>query len=294
MSDNVFGTVQLPLYSPSDAGNGIGEGAIPQTPAADPTPSAPPAPAIQGTPAAPVAATPIPGQAQTPATGAPGEGWVPSYRVRETREAAVREAQNQWAQREQQYQQQIDQIRSQLHSLVGVAPPQNPEVAAIKTQFSQLYPGLAKMEEKAAQLEQILERAGDLESSTEHYWQSYGRQTVDRLFNHATEALGSPLTDEGKRLLHSSFVGFVQSSPELTARYANDPTLVEDFWKVFSSGFIDPARRTAAAQVVGRAPQNLPQDTPGGAPRVPQAPAPKDLDERVGNAWAQYQSTARS
>lgn len=244
------------------------------------------------TPQAP-AASPITGQAQAPATGVPQapEGYVPSYRLREAREAAERQANATHQAEIQRIRQEADQYRRQLHSLVGVQQPQNPEVDAVRNQFAQLYPGLAKMEERSAQLEQLLERAGDLESQTSHYWQSYGRQSMDRLFSHAAESMGAPLTDEGKRALHSAFTGFVQSSPELTERYSSDPTLVEDFWKAFSSSFIDPVRRTAAAGIQGRAAgmQGLPQDAPSGAPRPAPAPSATSLEDRAALGWAQYQ-----
>lgn len=161
---------------------------------------------------------------------------------------------------------------------------------AIRKQFGGIYPGLSKLEERAAQLEQLLERSGDFESQTEHYWQSYGRQTVDRLFQKASEAIGTPLTDEGKRFLHSSFVGFVQSSPENSERYSMDPTIVDDFLRVFSSSIIDPSRRQATATVMNRAPQGLPQDTPSGAPVFPGAPKPQNLDDRSALAWATFQA----
>lgn len=199
-----------------------------------------------------------------------------------------------FSQREAQIRAEADRYRQQLHAIVGVQPPQNPEVEAVRNQFGQLYPGLSKIEDRANEILGILERAGDLESQSEHYWQSYGRQSMDRLFSHAQESLGAALTDEAKRALHSSFVGFVQSSPEMTARYAEDPSLVEDFWKAFSSSFIDPARRAASATVQGRAGVSVPQDVPGGAPRATPAPKPADLDERAANAWAQYQQTRRT
>jgi hypothetical protein len=117
---------------------------------------------------------------------------------------------------------------------------------------------------------------------------------MDRLFDHASKELGSALTDEGKRALHSSFVGFVQSSPELTARYSNDPTLVDEFWNAFTSSFISPARRAASATVVGRAAgAGLPQDRGGAVPPVTPGPKPKDLDERVNAGWALYQQNAK-
>lgn len=253
---------------------------------AEATPSAPAAPAAPATPSAAPSA---------PTTGAPEDrsNWVPPHRIRETREAAVREAQQTYSQQMQQMRAEAEQYKAQLHALVGVQPPQNPEIDAVRKQFGQLYPGLSKMEEKAAQLEQLLERAGDLESQNAHYWQSYGRQAVDRLFTKASESIGSPLNDENKQFLHSAFVGWVQASPERADRYTNDPTIVDDFLKALSSGFIDPVRRTSAAAIPGRANVALPQDTPSGAPRVPGAPQPKDLDERAANAWLQYQQTAK-
>ena len=256
---------------------------------AEATPSAStPAAATPAAAAAPGAAATPQATPQPPATGGAPEGWVPSYRIRESREAAVREANAQFAQREADIRAEADQYKRQLHSLVGVQPPPNPEIAAVRSQFGQLYPGLAKLEERADQLLQLQERAGDLESQTEHYWQTYGRQTMDRLFTSAQTSLGAPLTDEAKRALHSSFVGFVQSSPELSNRYANDPTIVDDFWKAFTSSFIDPARRTASAQVVQRASGMTPQDTPGGIPHTAPAPPPKNLDERMASGWALY------
>jgi hypothetical protein len=166
-------------------------------------------------------------------------------------------------------------------------------LTAVRSQFGQLYPGLDKLEARAADLLGLIDRAGDMESQNSHYWQSHGRQTMDRLFEHASQSLGAPLTDEGKRALHAAFSGFVGSSPELTARYANDPTLVTEYWKAFSSNFIDPVRRAAGATVTGRIPGNLPQDTPGGAPQAHPGPKPGNLDDRASLAWAQYQQQAK-
>lgn len=255
----------------------------PQAPAPSVAPAQPAA-----IPQAPAVAAPAT-HSQAPATGAPqvDPSWL-KQRLDETRRSTYNQAQQAWSQKEAQYQSQLETIQKQLHSLVGVTPPQNPEVDAIRKQFGGLYPGLSKLEERAAQLEQLLERAGDMESQNEHYWSSYGRQTVDRLFSKAAEAIGAPLSDEGKRLLHSSFVGFVQSSPENEQRYASDPTLVEDFVRMYSSSIIDPARRQASAAVIGRAPSGLPQDSFSGIPVVAGAPKPQNLDERSAIAWAAF------
>ena len=253
-----------------------------------PTSEAPPAPATPGAPA-PQSATPAAPPA--PATGVVQDDrhdWVPPHRIRETREAALRQAQQGWAQKETEYQQQLKQIQTQLHALVGVTPPQDAEVASVRQQFAKLYPGLAKLEDKADNLLGLGDRAGDMEAQVGHYWQSYGQQTMDRLFEQASTALGGPLTDQAKRTLHAAFTGYVSSSPELEERYAHDPTIVQDFMKAFQASFIDPARRVAAATVTGRAATILPQDTPGGAPRSSPVPQLKDLDERAAAGWALY------
>ncbi len=271
-----------------DIATGQATGAAP-TAAAQPSaqPSATfSAPAAQpATPAAP-AAQPISGQEDR-------SGWVPPYRLRETREAAAREAQQGWAQKEAAYQARLEQIQGQLHRLVGATPPENPEIDTVKQQFGQLYPGLSKLEERANDLLGIIDRAGDLESVTQHHWQEYGRNAMTRLFEHASTSLGSALTQEGKETLHQAFVGYVSASPERTARYANDPTIVDEFWQRLTSGFIDPARRSASATVDARTQQTLPRDTSGGIPGVAAAPRPANMDERGDQAWQLYQSTAK-
>jgi len=259
----------------------------PVTPVAEPTPSASPAPATSGAPAAPAA---IPQAPPISATTDDRSTWVPPHRIRETRESAIRESQQQWAQERAQLQAQYQKIQSQLHALVGVTPPADPEIANVRQQFGQLYPGLTALEERAQDLLGILERSGDSEAQIEHYWQRYGLQNMDRLYEHAQQSLGAPLTEEGKRALHAAFTGYVSSSPDLMARYANDPTLVQEFWNGFTSNFIDPARRAASATVATRAAGVLPKDTPSGAPQTTPAPKPGNLDERAAQAWAQYQT----
>ena len=252
-------------------------------------------PAIQpAIPAAPAVSTATPTGTPASATPSAPEGYVPSYRLREAREAAVRQAQEVHGRELQQIRAEAERYKQQVQALTGATPPPDPRISGVRQEFAQLYPGLSRIEERAEEIMAVLERAGDLETQNSHYWTSYGRQTMDRLFNHAAESLGGPLPDEAKRALHASFVGFVQSSPELTERYSTDPSLVEDFWKAFSSSFIDPVRRAATTTAVGRAATNIgiPQDTPGGAPRATPAPQPADLNERANNAWAMYQSSA--
>jgi hypothetical protein len=246
-------------------------------------------PAAPQSPAASAQATP-----QAPASTSAPDGFIPRYRYNEASQraeqaqAAVKQYETQMA----QVKQELERYRSQVQALVGVTPQQNTEAEAIKSQFFQLFPWAKKLEERFGDFESLVDQTNDLKAQSDHYWTSYGKQTMDRLFSLADSSLGSPLTEEGKRQLHNSFVGFVQSSPELTARYANDPSIVEDFWKGFTSSFVDPARRASSANVQQRvgAVARLPQDSPSGAPQTTPAPKLNGLDERALAAWAEFKA----
>lgn len=258
---------------------------------ADASVSATPSPATPENPNAAPTATPQGAPTGGTPQGNPGEGMVPSYRLRETREQVTRQLQSQWQQREQDYQSRLDAMQRQLQALVGVTPQEDPQVDAVRQQFAKLYPGLSQLEERAKQLQDLVSRSQDLEAQNQHYWTSYGRQTMDRLYSKAGEALGGQLSDAGKRALHSAFVGYVQSDPELTQRYASDPTVVDEFVQLWQSNFIDPVRRTATATVQSQtnpAARVLPQDTPSGPPQATPAPRLNGLDERANAAWAAW------
>ncbi len=262
------------------------------TPAAA-TPAAPAAPAATFTPVHAVAqpATPTVATPQAPATsGAPAvePSWLRG-RLEETRAAAERRVAEAYAQREAQYQAQLAHVQRQLHTLVGATPPGDPEVDAVRNQFSQLYPGLSRIEERAEQLLGVLEQANDFQSQQNHYWQSYGRQTMNRLFEKASESYGQALSDGAKRQLHAAFTGYVSSSPELTARYTNDPTLVDEFWDNFTSSFVNPARRAVNASAEHRAAAPLPSNGPSGSPQLQQPQRPENIDQRAAQGWAAYQ-----
>ena len=248
-------------------------------------------------PAAPAAAL---SHAVSPSAGAPQpatpaedrSNWLPPYRAREMRDAATREATQKYQGEMSQIKTELDRYRSQVQALVGVTPQQNTESDAIKTQFFNLFPWAKKLEERFGDVESLIDRSQDMNAQVDHYWTTYGNQSMDRLFKLATDGLGAPLNDESKQQLHSSFVGFIQSSPERQARYASDPSIVDDFWKQFTQSFVDPVRRASSAGIAQRATlgARLPQDSPSGAPQSSPGPKLNGLDERAAAAWAEFQS----
>lgn len=263
---------------------------VSQTPAGGDTP----APAVTPAASTPVA-TPSVSASQapqpTPATPSVPDGYVPSYRLREASERATREAAAKYEAQMGQVRAELDRYRSQIQALTGVTQPQHTEADAIKQQFFGLFPWAKKLEERFGDVEGLMDRANDMDAQQQHYWTSYGRQNMDKLYSLASESLGAPLTDEGKRQLHASFVGFLQSSPEMESRYASDPSIVEDFWKQFTASFVEPARRASNAAVAARAGNGrfLPQDSPSGTPQATPPPKLNGLDERAQAAWAEFQ-----
>lgn len=265
-----------------DQSPAVGETSAPTTPTT-------PDPAISGQPA-PSDATQQTSAPGTTSQAQPEPSWLRG-RLNETREAAIRQAQGQFAQERAQLQANYEAVQRQLHALVGVTPQENPEVSAVRNQFQQLYPGLSQLEQRANDILATIEQSGSIESQNKHYWGNYGRNTMDRLYEAASQSLGGPLSEEGRRALHASFSGYVASSPELTQRYMEDPTLVQEFWQQFESNFIGPVRRSVGATAQAQTAQvrTLPQDSPSGAPIPSAGPAqPKNLDERTAMAWASY------
>lgn len=278
---NRFYTLRTPFYSPDDFGGGA-----PSSPAASDI-SAP------ATPATPAAQTPDPTGTPNPGTAAaptqqtqPEPSWLRG-RLQETRQSAERAAEQRFQAQLAEERAQREAIQRQLHALVGVGPTEDPEIATVRAQFNKLYPGLAQLEEHAADLIALREARGDIDAVSQHHWNSYGQQSMERLYAAAQATYGSPLSDQQKIALHSMLTGFVSSNPDAAQAYASNPNFINEFWGMISGNFIDPARRAATASVPA-APPRIPQDTPAGIPSAQQPAKPASLDERANNAWASY------
>jgi hypothetical protein len=272
LSDPNFNVTQENSAAPTDISAPSPVAATPATPsAAAPTPAASPNPAITG---------------QPPANpGAPPLGYVPSFRIRETRDqyeakiASLEAANNA----------KIESMQRQLQALTGVTPQNQSEEDVIRQQLFKVVPQLQKLLEIQEKLESSVASQEELKAQQTHYWESYNRQQMNSLFKAAEETYGTSLSDGQRNYLKAAFVGWASNDPELASRYQNDPTLVTEFWKEFSSSFIDPARRQAVSNTAARVPANLPQDNPSGAVRTSQPLEPaKNADEVVDRAWATF------
>lgn len=268
---------------------------VPATPTADnsstPTTQAYTAPQGATPPATPTGAQP--GSQPAATSGAPGEGWVPPHRLRETREQVERQARAYVERLQAEHQAKIAEYENKVRALAGFGPQPDPEVETVKSQIAELFPQLKTLSpEKVEAILQLAERAGDLEQQNDHYWQTYGQRAVDNLYSMAEKDLGQELSQDAKFQLHQSLVGYVQSSPETMRAYTTDPNFIPNFWKAWSSNFIEPARRVAAASAQGRAGLPVPQDIPGQIRTTPMQ-KPSNLDERLALGWAGYNSSRR-
>ena len=261
----------------------------------DPNVSSAPAPSDIPAPS-PATATPVAQPTGAPATtvapsqppatgGAPPPGYVPSYRVRETRE----QYEGKIAEMQTAANAQIEALNRKIQALAGVTPQSQSEEDVIRQQLFKVVPDLKELLELREQLKEVAAQRSEYAEQNQHYWNSYNATQAERLFAKASESYEQPLNDNQKRYLVASFVGWAQGDPEIAARYKTDPSVIDEFWREYSSNVIEPARRAATSSAVGRVASNLPQDTPSGGLRTSQPPqAPANLDDRVGLAWQAF------
>lgn len=267
------------MSDPNVTANTPAASETPATPVATPTPVAS---AQVGSPATPIA------PANTPApaiSGQPPQGYVPSHVLRER--TAQYEAR--MAQAEAVNTAKIEQLTRQLQALTGVTPQNVSEEETIRQQLFKVVPDLQKLIAMREQLETMSASRDEIVNQNQHYWQSYNRTQMDRLYKNFETNYGQPLSDSQRNYIKAAFVGWASNDPDLAERYQTDPTLVDEFAKEFSSNFVEPARRQATSATAARVPANLPQDSPSGALRSTPVPeGPKDLDATVDKAWAQF------
>lgn len=216
------------------------------------------APAAPSAPSAPAPGAPSGGQPSAPAPGAPApvtppapsgftykedrSNWVPSHVVRQrTQELETLRRENEIA-------------RQRVAALSGVTipTPPNPEHDTIRQQFSQLYPGLAKLEAIADKLEKAGQFDYDgIQQSQQQVWVQRGTEVLSRVAQAAKDAYGgADLPPKTLGRIQRAFVSEVAEDPDMKARYeSGDMSIIDDFIKDYTAGVLDPYRRSTATQV---------------------------------------------
>lgn len=186
---------------------------------------------------------------------------------------------------------------SRVAALSGVKPPAaptNPEHEEIRRQFLSIFPEYQELAGMLDDLKGLKERLGDFDPKTvasaqERQYEVLGNQTLARVHERATKLFGGELNPIAKQSLEMTFGAWIYNNPDLHGRYEmQDPKLIDEFFKAYQEGILDPFRRTSTTASAPR--DNVVRRLPragSGAPTVPgQAPLkPADTDEYHGAAF---------
>lgn len=244
--------------------DGAGDGSGGGSPAPSPAPAAIAAPG-GGTPNP--SPSPSPSPAPGPGAPAPGvvnptggvgtpasqfsypedrSGWIPKTRFDE---AVARERA------------EVERIRQVA---LGVSPrePQDPRRAEAREAILDVFP----------ELRQVFDQLPQLANSQQRAEQRVVNQTLSTIYTEAATMLGvERMNPFQESVLSQSFLGFLQSTPELARRFdGGDPRVVQEFLSEYRKQFLDPVRRSGQAPNAPVAPRAPIGGNRGNLPPSPQ------------------------
>lgn len=263
MDPEQLGGVDSP--TPAPTGVAAGSPASP-TPSPTPTPGSPaPAGAPSGDPAAPPAET------------------VPKARFFEVN-------------RQNQELRRRIQALEQQHAPKPAAEPVNPEDDAIRKQLFKLVPSLEKFGSLTPdQVQKLLDSVPFVEQHTQQYWNTVAGGAVRQLTAVFAKTYGAQPSERQVETMRQMLHAHISRDEAAQARYmAQDPTLVDEFWKEYEESFITPIRRTTLAAEEQRAARraNLPAAPTRTHAFGKGAPPKQNMtqDERGDAAWEAIQA----
>ena len=240
----------------------------------DPTPSGDPS-------AAPKPDAPASSAQPDGAPKAGGDGWVPSYRLREVSERA-----EQVARSNAELQQRLEEQDRRMRQAFGIdqADPKREAIRKELLQYLPEYERVATLVEKLGDRD-IGELVDRLAEGQQQAQVNIGHQLLDGLDKVMADAYGEKVPPFAKQAAYAAFSAWVGSDPLAAQRYQrHDLTLSADFWKQYSSGVLDPHRQHFTEQEARRraAAARTPRGGSGYADIVPgkrEKKVYKDLDE---------------
>lgn len=275
---------------PGDPGAGGGGGGMPGGPAD---------PGVTGTPPAPASGTP-------PAAGATPDDFDRRFQERIRAEGYIpRHAATRLSSASERLQAQLEQERQRVRALSGLEPQPDPEESAVRTALTRMFPGLAKIQEKEAVLNRMLEafeEGGAWDSVVQTRDNVWGRNAYDaggRAAAAWAKLMGVEVKDMPKvtqqRLARElrSFILDDQTGQREQRYNFGDDTLIEEFVNDLQSTYVTPFRQQQQQQAVTRQEQvrRLPQQGPKGGP-PPQQATPR-VDRRAVSEMARQAARER-
>lgn len=177
-----------------------------------------------------------------------------------------------------QHQTELATERRRIQALAGVNPKsdEDVELEAVKARVVQMFPALAKLDEKALErLLAVANNADSLEEATQHHWVSHGRQMVDALNAEVADELGvDKLNDRQRKQLGRAYLSMLEDDPEALQRHnAGDKVLIQEFAKAYTEDWFESARKTVVTSEASRR-----RPVPNGRDRSVQTTPAKKVD----------------
>lgn len=183
--------------------------------------------------------------------------------------------------------------------LPGTQPPADPRIERLRAQLFEVIPGLKELLDQREGILASARAAPQLSETTQLYWQGVAGRTLNNLYDSIASTLlgagktGKDLDPEVCDDVREAFVAWVdrdRTGARVQRYEAQDPTLLAEYLRNFTTRYLDPIRRTAAVNVAdrGRARAAQPAPANGGMPPAAQPPAVDNTDEDAvhGRAWA--------
>lgn len=161
--------------------------------------------------------------------------------------------------------------QGRIQALAGVNPkaPEEAEAEEIKAAFAKMFPGLAKLDDKAIErLLSVAEHSDKLQETTSNYWRNHGRQMIGKASERIAEDLGGgELSATQQKRIAREYIAFIEETDGAIDRHeAGDEKLVEEFTKAFLGEWKDSIRRSVTTSEVSR---NRPVPSGKGRTAVP-------------------------
>lgn len=233
-------------------------------------------PAPAAAPTAPQQQAAPPAQQQTaPAPTAQGDpnnpAMVPSGVLRELRARLTnehRQAQQQWVQKEQQYQQRLaqaqasqQQLEQQRMALLGMQPPEDPQLAQARETLLQMFPGLRDLTpERMTALQKMLDgqeqsQAQMAQMADYNRQQQFqmGNQVGQQLVAAAEKDMGRQLSAEAQAILRGAMASTVQHNPRAMQAFRTNPQFAQEFWEFYKTHMLQPGAIQQGAAAIQQA-----------------------------------------
>ena len=144
----------------------------------------------------------------------------------------------------------------QIAALTGARTPsaEDAEMDEVRKQFGKLYPGLAKLDDKAIErLLSVAQNADRLEEATNNHWQRHSSNMTDSLVKEVSDEIGSDLTPRQRNAVIAAYIQEAENNPEFLEKHERgDVAQLKQFAKDWTSDWFTAAQRKVSSTEANR------------------------------------------